>query len=68
MTKDLLRDMFANDCPLTMSEYAQVYGMPLGEILSDAAHIDPFLYLFASARYDYADAMLRARREVLDDV
>lgn len=56
-----LRDWLAGGCPLTPTEYASVYGMPLRHILMDPAHAGAFWRLYADERYAYADAMIKAK-------
>ena len=58
-----LRDWLAGRCPLTLEQSAQVYGMPLDEILRGIDHTAAFFAVDAELRHDWADAMLAARKE-----
>lgn len=50
-----LRDWFAGNCPITMSEFASA----IGGVASGEASV--IMDAYCALRYQYADAMLRAR-------
>lgn len=56
-----LRDWFASTCPMTLAEFAPIYGMTLAEICKQPEHLKIFLMLFAECRYEYAEAMIQHR-------
>jgi hypothetical protein len=61
-----LRDYFASQCPLTINEFVAVYGFrDLPSLFDDSneGHWEAMLILFSEYRYDYADAMLKARTQ-----
>jgi hypothetical protein len=57
-----LRDYLAARCPLAPAEFAELYGMPLPDILRSEEHSKTFWMLYTTERYNYADAMIAARK------
>lgn len=53
----------AHAAPISLHDTAQVYGMPLQDIMRSSDHWRAFLNMHARMCYEFADAMLEVRAE-----